>query len=562
MVKSGAMSDAANWLGMKKPSTDALNAEIVFLPSVTSAVNDIGVIPVSRISIEGGLPVVVSGSGKFTEVAEIDVAERVHHEFQCAIECESGTAVAVPTGSDNYPKFTGGLKTQSLAFPANLSSDSVYYMGDIEVLTTDCLWDGQKYAAADRTIDTLTTRVVIVSGSNVRIPNACLNWVKIEEGATVSVSNLTTSLRFYGGSNGGYSSKFMVSYGTWYSYWTRAADECNGTLRILDGLSFAGWDCFMPNSSAEGSIVVAKGINNASTAALSGAWKGRPYVNLSQGYRAPASGSAAGKEVYTGAGRIALGSGGLKVVSGANSAAKFVVGYDSTLYSYEDWAIAAHPTSGNTVLTIESSKTLTIDTGHYAVGDPAIDDGVTAHTVTVNGVIGGAGNFRIVGGGTVEFNSVCTHTGWTRVEDGVAILKSGARPTGGSFSVWGNGTMVRKDSGTVTLGGGLFVGDNSTLKFTINDNTDMNKLVASYVSNTIETDDKFVNVYVDAPKGQSLRGFTPYTLITVTGNTKLTTEDLSKYKLQDKPSWASRLDIVDGNLVLWPKSPGLSLSIR
>ena len=142
------------------------------------------------------------------------------------------------------------------------------------------------------------------------------------------------------------------------------------------------------------------------------------------------------------------------------------------------------------------------------------------------------------------------------------ILKSGARPCGGAFSVWGNGTMVRKDSGTVTLGGGLFVGDNSTLKFTINDNTDTNKLVASYISNTIETDDKFVNVYVDAPGGQFLRGFTPYTLITVTGNTKLTTDDLSKYKLQDQPTWASGLDVVGGNLVLWPRAPGLSISIR
>jgi len=233
------------------------------------------------------------------------------------------------------------------------------------------------------------------------------------------------------------------------------------------------------------------------------------------------------------------------------------------LNSFANWSLDAHSRNPSYVaLEIEDGGKLVVDTGHYAVGDPAIDDGATAHTVTVNGVIGGAGNLRIVGGGTVEFNSDCSHSGWTRVENGVAILKSGARPTAGNFSVWGNGTMVRKDSGTVTLGGGLFVGDNSTLRFTINDNTDTNKLVVSYISNTIETDDKFVNVYVDAPKGQSLRGFTPYTLITVTGNTKLTTDDLSKYKLQDKPTWASRLDVVDGNLVLWPCAPGLSILIR
>ena len=74
--------------------------------------------------------------------------------------------------------------------------------------------------------------------------------------------------------------------------------------------------------------------------------------------------------------------------------------------------------------------------------------------------------------------------------------------------------------------------------------------------------DRFVNVYVDTLKGQYLRGFTPYTLLTITGEPKLTEDDLSKFKLQSKPSWASRLGIVDGNLVLWPCEPGLSLSVR
>ena len=114
----------------------------------------------------------------------------------------------------------------------------------------------------------------------------------------------------------------------------------------------------------------------------------------------------------------------------------------------------------------------------------------------------------------------------------------------------------------MTLGSNIAVGDKTNLRFTINDNTDTNKLVVSAVTNTIDAADKFVNVYVDATEGQFLRGFTPYTLITVTGDTKLNEEDLSKYKLQDKPTWASRLDVVGGNLVLWPCAPGLSLSVR
>jgi hypothetical protein len=252
----------------------------------------------------------------------------------------------------------------------------------------------------------------------------------------------------------------------------------------------------------------------------------------------------------------------LQVVSGANSTARFVVGYDSTLCSYENWAIAAHPTSGNTVLEIGSSKTLTIDTGHYAVGDPEIDDGAEAHTVTVNGVIGGSGHLLAAGAGKVVFNSVCTYTGWTKVK-GEVVLKTGSRPGASTLSVWGGGKLTLPDRGTVTLGSNIAIGDKTNLRFTINDSTDTNKLVVSGVTNTIDTANKFVNVYVGATEGQYLRGFTPYTLITVTGNTKLTRDDdLSKYKLQDKPTWASRLDVVDGNLVLWPCAPGLSLSIR
>ena len=553
MVKSGAMSDASNWLGGVKPSTETLNGEIVFLPSVTNAVNDIGVIPVSRISIEGGLPVVVSGSGKFTEVAEIDVAERVHHEFQCAIECESGTAVAVPTGSDNYPKFTGGLKTQSLAFPANLSSDSVYYMGDIEVLTTDCLWDGQKYAAADRTIDTLTTRVVVVSGSNVRIPNACLNWVKIEEGATVSVSNLTTSLRFYGGSNGGYSSKFMVNYNTWYSYWTRVADECSGTLRILDGLSFSGYDCFMPNSSAEGSIVVAKGINNASTAALSGAWKGRPYVNLSQGYRAPVSGSAAGREVYTGAGRIALGSGGLKVVSGANSAAKFFVGYSSTIYAYEDWALAAHGVNAaNVALYVDSGVALAIDTAHYTVGDPEIDDGAETHVVTFNGKIAGAGSLNVTGGGRLVMNAPCAADATIAVaaQTGATLeLTQNAAFAAGTVGAGDGGTLFCPSNCTVAARTAKF-DPGATFRVAINATADAKKLT---VSNAVFAASGYdiKPVTVEASTCSGLQFDDVFTLIEVTGETKLQAEDLARFRLSPGAGTDRRLELAieDGNLV-------------
>jgi hypothetical protein len=558
MVKSGAMSDAANWLGMKKPSTDALNAEIVFLPSVTSVENDMGTIPVTKISFQGTAPVTVSGAGKFTEVTTIATSASVHHTLGCKVECKNGITPTIPNAENNYVKFTGGLVTPTLAKPADFGVAAYYYMGKISI--TNSSWEVN--LSRNNSSHSVSVRVHILGGSEISAKSASLNFVNIHSNAVFTVQNLTAGSRWYANAD---SSKYMGSWGSagqWKVYWTRLAETCDGKIVVTGSIDpGSGKDCFLPEGTASNRVVIAKGIVNSSTTVMTGAYTAGPYIFLNRGNKTT-NGLAYGLANSIGEFKIALGSGGLSVKTGANSGARFIVGADNTICSYEDWAIAAHPTSGNIVLTIESSKTLTIDTGHYAVGDPAIDDGVTAHTVTVNGVIGGAGNLRIVGGGTVEFNSVCTHSGWTSVEDGVAILKSGARPTGGSFSVWGNGTMVRKDSGTVTLGGGLFVGDNSTLKFTINDETDTNKLAVSYISNTIETDDKFVNVYVDAPENLNLRGFTPYTLIAVTSDTKMTAEDLPKYKLRNKPSWASRLDIVDGNLVLWPKAPGLSLSIR
>ena len=545
MVKSGAMSDAANWLGMKKPSTDALNAEIVFLPSVTNAVNDMGEIPVTKISFQATVPVTVSGAGKFTEVTTIETSASVHHTLGCKVECKNGVTPTIPNAENNYVKFTGGLVTPTLAKPTDFGGAACYYMGKISI--TNSSWEVN--LSRSNPNDGVGERVHILGGSEISAKSASLNFVNIHSNAVFTVQNLTAGSRWYAAAN---SSNYMGNWGSagpWKVYWTRLAENCDGKIVVTGSIDpGSGYDCFLPEGTASNRVVIAKGIVNSSTTAMTGNYTAAPYIFLNRGKK-DTNGSAYGLANSTGEFKIALGSGGLSVKKGANSYAKFIVGADNTICSYEDWAIAAHPTSGNTVLEIGSSKTLTIDTGHYAVGDPEIDDGATAHTVTVNGVIGGAGNLRIVGGGTVEFNSNCSHSGWTRVENGVAILKSGASPIAGALSVWGNGTMVREDSGTVTVGGGLFVGDNSTLKFTINNSTDTNNLVVSYVSNTIETDDKFVNVYVDLDESQDYASFTNvYTLVTVTGDTKLQDEDLSKYKLIGNEHLT--LAIEGGNLVV------------
>ena len=556
MVKSGAMSDAANWLGMKKPSTDALNDEIVFLPSVTNVVNDMGEIPVTQISFQATVPVIVSGAGKFTEVTTIATSASVHHTLGCKVECKNGVTPTIPNGENNYVKFTGGLVTPTLKMPADFGADACYYMGKISI--TNSSW--YVNLSRDNPNHSVSVRVHILGGSEISAKSASLNFVNIHSNAVFTVKNLTAGGRWYADAN---SNKYMGNWGSagpWKVSWTRLAENCDGKIVVTGSIDpGSGKDCFLPEGTAPNRVVIAKGIVNSSTTAMTGNYTAGPYIFLNRGNKTT-NGTAYGLANSTGEFKIALGSGGLLVKSTANSGAKFIVGADNTICSYDDWAIAAHPTSGNTVL--ENSKTLTIDTDHYAVGDPAIDDGATNHTVTVNGVIGGSGHLLAAGAGKVVFNSVCTYTGWTKVK-GEVVLKTGSKPGASTLSVWSGGTLTLPDRGTVTLGSNIVVADQTNLRFTINDSTDTNKLVVSGVTNTIDAADKFVNVYVDSPDGGvSLRGFTPYTLITVTGDTTLNEEDLSKYKLQDKPTWASRLGVDGGNLVLWPCAPGLSLSIR
>lgn len=63
------------------------------------------------------------------------------------------------------------------------------------------------------------------------------------------------------------------------------------------------------------------------------------------------------------------------------------------MQSFRNWEIAAHPTSGNAVVTIDSGVTLAIDTTHVVTGIPDIDV-VDKHTVTVNGKINGGGSLQ------------------------------------------------------------------------------------------------------------------------------------------------------------------------
>lgn len=244
----------------------------------------------------------------------------IHHTFNCPVECKTGIVPTIASLAETYVKFPGGLKAYALAQMDNLSSSSRYYCGNIELLTPNALWNGNVYASAGKTVSSLTTRVFIVSGSVFRVSKADLKWVTIEAGATVIVDELVSNaIRFFGDNNG---SRFMQNYKSWYAYWNRPIDTCNGVIYVRNKISFNRSDLFMPNGDDENRKMLFNGIENSSTAVMSGAYKETPRVYLNTGYKI-ASSAAVGTFHHEQPVNIALGSGGLKVVSGANGNACF-----------------------------------------------------------------------------------------------------------------------------------------------------------------------------------------------------------------------------------------------
>ena len=560
MIASGNMSDAANWLGGVVPSAETAYEGIVFDFSATNVVNDIGDITAKNIAFKTADAALVSSvSGyKFTGVTNMTTVANVHNVFACAVECTGIVQPSLPGTADNYVDFKGGVYATSLA-----STRPLYWCGDVHMANQGA-WS-PSYAVGDT-----NKQYLAGNGSKFTAGDVNLNWfaVNMEEGAanTVKVARvlcnaINPSLRWHGGNDGKY-----MGVGNWRYRWTCVADTMrSGAVLKANSIETSGacpelFHSYAEDGYGDSGVIEVNEIKHGSTTQITGADNQcYPYIWLNRGNRSD------WKRFHTKPGTWAIGSGGLKFSSGCHNDATYRVGGGpgALVKSFGDWTLAAHTNGASrTALEIETNSQLEINTDHYETGDPEIDNGATPHTVTINGVITGGGSLLISGGGRVIFNSVSTFSSWMRVATEL-VLKQGSQPGASTISVWNNGTLSMPDSGCVTVGANIVFGNQSTLKFTLNDKTDTNKLEATSVTlDTLGSNDRYVNVYVDTLDGQYLRGFTPYTLLTITGDTKLTEADLPKFKLQSKPSWASRLGIVDGNLVLWPCEPGLSLSVR
>ena len=559
MIASGNMSDAANWLGGVVPSAETAYEGIVFDFSATNVVNDIGDITAKNIVFKTADAALVSSvSGyKFTGVTNMTTVANVHNVFACAVECTGIVQPSLPGTADNYVDFKGGVYATFLA-----NTRPLYWCGDVHMANQGA-WS-PSYAVGDT-----NKQYLAGNGSKFTAGDVNLNWfaVNTEEGAanTVKVARvlcnaINPSLRWHGGNDGKY-----MGVGNWRYRWTCVADTMrSGAVLKANSIETSGacpelFHSYAEDGYGDSGVIEVNEIKHGSTTQITGADNQcYPYIWLNRGYRSD------WQRFHTKPGTWAIGSGGLKFSSGCENNAMYRVGGGpgALVKSFGDWTLAAHTNGASrTALEIEANSQLEINTDHYVTGDPEIDDGATPHTVTIDGVITGGGSLLISGGGRVVFNSVSTFSSWMRVATEL-VLKPGSQAGVSTMSLWNNGTLNLTSKGCVTLGSNITFGNGSTLRFGIHDNTDTNKLSAAFNLSNINGTTQFINVYVEAMCDAYLRGFSPYTLITVTGDTKLEESDLRKFILKDKPSWASRLAIQGGNLVLVPCEPGLSLSVR
>jgi hypothetical protein len=124
-------------------------------------------------------------------------------------------------------------------------------------------------------------------------------------------------------------------------------------------------------------------------------------------------------------------------------------------------------------------------------------------------------------------------------------------------------TLSLPETGSVTLGGNLTLAAGTKLAFAIGGIGDSPKVAMASgkkVDVSGVTTANPVKVSFSNPGLKKIHSFEPYVLIQGAG---LAAGDLEKFTLaDDQPAWVESLAVVDGDLVLVAKRPGLSISIR
>jgi len=140
-------------------------------------------------------------------------------------------------------------------------------------------------------------------------------------------------------------------------------------------------------------------------------------------------------------------------------------------------------------------------------------------------------------------------------------INAGKKLTTGLLTVNSGATLALPQSGTMTLGGNLTLASGSALAFYIDGGGDGPKLDVNGKTLTLPDGDASVTVTLSNSAYRIMRISEPYVLIKGAGLNEET--DLAKFTLgENPPVWAKELAIVEGDLVLRTKNPGLALSFR
>ncbi len=208
-----------------------------------------------------------------------------------------------------------------------------------------------------------------------------------------------------------------IRFGHWVSgTMLNAYNLSGGTLNALSSAFNAGYD-------GNGSMTVsATGVANLNTLAVSS--RGT-ISNPTPNFTFFLGSAAAGRN----GGRLNVGSGGITLATGGTVSSSIRLG-DGTVGSFANWSSSANMTltdaaTGTTFNTLDSV------------------DGTTARTVSLSGILSGAGRFVKTGAGTITLSGANTHSGGVSVNGGtLASATSGSALGTGAVTIGGGALQI------------------------------------------------------------------------------------------------------------------------
>ena len=244
-----------------------------------------------------------------------------------------------------------------------------------------------------------------------------------------------------------------------------------------------------------------------------------------------------------------VGDGGFAFGTSAKPSFGVDSGAVANIYTVADFEIGI----GGNGRSIYNKGTVNFYTSNY--DDPS----ARGNVITANGVLNtdnASRIYNIYGNGSLVINSASTVSGTLAVKDGATLaVNAGCTPGSGTVSVEAGGTLSAPQPGTATVGTATFAAS-GILSVKLNSHEDRTKVVIDTTFTAPESGT--ISVKVSAADGFSPRSLEPYTLLS---GGKVTC-DVSTFTLVDAPTWADRLAVESGNLVLYTKRPGLSLRVR